>query len=252
MFKNVNLKDALENERQLANDRFALQVAYRAFDILNEEVYREREIQKRIFSTSAVKLANSIHLEESRVFQLSEIKGLCIKYRLRFLEASKFKNALPYEAILKVKKLEQKLGKELSSFRIVAPAESFVLEDCEKDPLLFASMADGSFYLIHQWGKDMHWSRKWLMFPSRNVYTLGSTILSTSLMLALMIPTSFIEHSVSGNAGIARLAFFLWSFIGISSLVACAGLALCKNVSTEEWNSPFFKHAGSRRQSKPL
>lgn len=244
MFNDVNLRDALIRQRELAREKGALKFVYDVFDVLNEEVYSEYNIRARVGNSNCSNTLPQMKiksLDEERLFSIDEIRKICIKYRLRFLDSALFKGELPHEAVAKIKELEKVHGCVLQNFKIVAPSEMFRLEDCDKDPLLFVQLDNGIYYLVHHWGADLSWHRKLLVFPFRSFLTLTLSIFSVSVLLSLLIPTSFIEGTVMGDEGFARMTFFLWAFVSIVASVSYIGLAFFKNVSSRQWNSPFFK-----------
>ncbi|RYG29298.1 MAG: hypothetical protein EOO01_38420, partial [Chitinophagaceae bacterium] len=106
-------------------------------------------------------------LDQERIFHLDQIREICIRYRLRFLESSRFSDGIPPEAVSKVQELEREHGCDISGFRIVAPASAFKLMNVN-DPLLFAPVSNGYYYLVHQWGKDLSIWRKYRNWPIRN------------------------------------------------------------------------------------
>ncbi|MCB0761468.1 MAG: hypothetical protein KDC12_08105 [Flavobacteriales bacterium] len=243
MFRNVNLKDALIREKEITREQGAMRFVYQVFNLLNDEVYADHDILKRVHTRSEGKSYPNIQvalLDEERIFTLDEIRNICVKYRLRFLDAALLKSEIPHEAIAQIKTFERKHGCQIQQFRVIAPSEMFQLEDCDKDPLLFVELESGIFYLIHQWGSDMSWYRKLVMFPFRSFVSLILTIVTTSTVLSLLVPTSFVT-SQSGSPGLARFAFFLWAFVSIVAVVSYVGLAFFKSTSSAQWNSPFFK-----------
>lgn len=241
LFRNVNLREALERERRIVREGGAVRLLYQAFDILNDEVYKERDIRNRVLGSKCDEdIIDFRRFDEERIFSVGEIKSICIKYRLRFLDGQHFKSELPYEAVRIIKNLEEQHKTQFSNFKIVAPSEAFELQDCDKDPLLFISLGNDLYYLVHQWGRDMAWYRKFLVFPFRNFITLGSTILGSSALLSILIPTQFIQPEF-GSVTFARFAFFMWSFLCLTAIVSYVGFAFFKNISVAQWNNPFFK-----------
>ena len=103
-------------------------------------------------------------LHTDKIFHIKDIKTLCINYRLRFLDAHFFKGDFPEEAISKIRELEKIHRSKLTGFKIVAPSKLLKLENLD-DPLLFASMGNDYFYLIHKWGNDLKWYRRLLVLP---------------------------------------------------------------------------------------
>ena len=132
-------------------------------------------------------------LETERIYQLDQIKEICINYRLRFLDSKYFKGELPYEAILKIKSLEKKHNTKLNGFKIIAPSKLFKLENAD-DPLLFAPIGNGYYYLIHKWGNDLNPFRKILMWPYKS---FGNLIIAT--LLVSLIATGLFPEGVFSN-----------------------------------------------------
>jgi hypothetical protein len=218
------------------------EIIIEAFSVLHEEVYREERIKKALRSKNKeFTPLNWQGVDLDRVYSHNEIKKLCIHFRLRFLDSRQFKNEIPFEAITLLKQLENQLGTELNRHFIVAPSEAFTLEDCDKDPLLFIQVSDKYFYLVHAWGNDLEWFRKWVMFPLRSFTTLGLSMGVVSLILALALPIEFFVNDLNQSTGFARFAFFAWNFVSMSAIVTYIGFAFFKNVSFNQWNSPFFK-----------
>lgn len=129
------------------------------------------------------------HLPQERIFTKDAIKTLCLKYNLRFLHTSLYKGSLDSQLPEKIEELRKANGGSLpgegemecvhsmklktgewtrierpstAQFRIAAPAESFALQPRPIDPLLFCRLGDDQFYLVHKWGSDISWSRRWL------------------------------------------------------------------------------------------
>ena len=109
---------------------------------------KEQLLQITIISTNNFEIGA---LETNRVYHIDDIKKICISYRLRFLNSQLFKADLPYEAIQNIKDLEKTHETSLSGFKIMAPSKLFKLANAD-DPLLFAPIENGYYYLIHKWG----------------------------------------------------------------------------------------------------
>jgi len=103
-------------------------------------------------------------IESHRIYHLDQIREVCIDYRLRFLDIKYFKNDLPESAYQAINKIETDHGTVLTEFKIMAPSALFKLER-KDDPLLFVSMGNNYYYLVHKWGNDLHPLRKLLMWP---------------------------------------------------------------------------------------
>ena len=115
----------------------------------NEE-NKEAEILKRIEGDPNFNWQLVEQLDAENIYTLDQIRSICVKYRLRFLDSNYFKGEIPFEAVSKIKELEKELGKPLNGFKIVAPKELFRLEDKDSDPLLFLQLTENQFYFIHK------------------------------------------------------------------------------------------------------
>lgn len=175
-------------------------------------------------------------LETDRIFHIDQIKEICIDYRLRFLNSSYFKGAIPQKAIQKIKHLEKEHGIEIKGFKIMAPSKLFKLED-KDDPLLFAPIGNDYFYLIHKWGNDLHPLRKLLVWPFKNIANLTVLVLLISYFVTLMVPNGLFSKNNS-TAEFWIIYFFM--FKCIASVVIFYGFALGKNFNPAIWNSKYF------------
>ncbi|HAF79222.1 MAG TPA: hypothetical protein DCG42_18090 [Maribacter sp.] len=175
-------------------------------------------------------------LKSDKIYHTKEIKQICIDYRLRFLDTKYFKGTIPAEGLSKIKALEKEHDTEIKGFKIIAPSKLFKLED-KDDPLLFAPIGNGYYYLIHQWGNDLHPFRKLLMWPFKNMANLIILVLLISFLVTLMIPNGLFSKS-STNAQFWILYFFM--FKCIASVVIFYGFALGKNFSPAIWNSKYY------------
>ena len=175
-------------------------------------------------------------LKSDKIYHTKEIKQICIDYRLRFLDTKYFKGTIPAEGLSKIKALEKEHDTEIKGFKIIAPSKLFKLED-KDDPLLFAPIGNGYYYLIHQWGNDLHPFRKLLMWPLKYLANLIILVLLISFLVTLMIPNGLFSKS-STNAQFWILYFFM--FKCIASVVIFYGFALGKNFSPAIWNSKYY------------
>jgi len=98
---------------------------------------------------------------QDRVFHISQIEGVCKKYRLRFLPTQKYKGVIDKDLANRILTFEIAYNLKCNEHntKIIAPMESFKLEKKPKDPLMFYEINNEYFYLIHKWGNDLHLSR---------------------------------------------------------------------------------------------
>ena len=175
-------------------------------------------------------------LETDRIFHIDQIRKTCIDFRLRFLDSKYFKGPIPKSAVQRIKRLEEEHGIELKGFKIMAPSKLFKLAD-KDDPLLFAPISNGYYYLIHKWGNDLHPLRKILVWPFRNIINLSLFVLVVSYFCTLMVPEGLFAKS-SGNSEFWIVFFFM--FKSLAAVVIFYGFALGKNFNPAIWNSKYF------------
>ncbi|WP_028376108.1 hypothetical protein [Leeuwenhoekiella sp. MAR_2009_132] len=176
-------------------------------------------------------------LDSKRIFHEKSIQKICIDYRLRFLDSRFFKGAFPQEALTEIANLEQTHNLSLSGFKIMAPSKMFVLNKTD-DPLLFAPMGNGYYYLIHKWGNDLHPLRKLLMWPFKNFENLIFTILLSSVIATMLVPDGLFTREQSFSQDVM---VFFFMFKSIAAVVLFYGFALGKNFNNAIWKCKFDK-----------
>ncbi len=175
-------------------------------------------------------------LETSRIFHLDHIYRLCVDYRLRFLDSVLFKADVPYEALIEIKDLEKAHGTSLRGFKIVAPSKAFKLRNAD-DPLLFAPIGNGYYYLIHKWVNDLNPFRKLLMWPFKTLENFIFLLLISSFLTALLIPEGMFSREQTSTEFFMLFFFVFKWFAGLSIFY---GFKMGKNFSTEIWNSKYY------------
>lgn len=237
LLKRTNIESKLQDlqSKHYGNNDVLQQVRR----ILEEDDKKDQRILSEVFSGNTAD-TNGLDidlLETNRIYHIDAIKSICIDYRLRFLETRYFKGDLPIEAIQEIKSLENEHDVELKGFRIMAPSKLFKLNKTD-DPLLFAPIGNGYYYLIHTWGNDLHPLRKWLMMPFRNFETLAFTTLAISFLATFLVPNGLFSPETSASE-FWMLFFFM--FKSIAAVVIFYGFALGKNFNIAIWNCRYNK-----------
>lgn len=206
--------------------------------ILDANIHSTDTITQRITTSDGRKVNHFVfdELETSRIFHIDQIKTICIDYRLRFLSSKYFKGSIPKAALAEVERLEKLHNTEISGFKIMAPSKLFKLED-KDDPLMFAPIGNGYYYLIHKWGNDLHPLRKILVWPFKNIVNLGITTLFISYLVTLLVPSGLFSKNDS-TAEFWMMFFFM--FKSIAAIVIFYGFALGKNFNPVIWNSKYY------------
>jgi len=208
-----------------------------------QRIFSENEKRRDEIILSLTEKSNEIEnhfnfdlLETKHIFQIEDIKNLCITYRLRFLDSHYFKGDFPEEAISEIRSLENKHNITLKNFKIIAPAKLLKLENAD-DPLLFAPMGNDYFYLIHKWGNDLHPFRKLQMWPYKSFDNLVFTVFLLSILLTAIAPM----HWFSKNPGIAEYLFLgIFIFKAVAGMVLFYGFSKGKNFNGAIWNSKYY------------
>ena len=176
-------------------------------------------------------------LDPKCLYHINDIKNLCVTYRLRFLDVRYFKNELPTGAKVAIKDLEAKHDISLDSLKIMAPSKMFALQNAD-DPLLFAPVYGGYYYLVHKWGNDLHPLRKWLVWPFKSFENLIFTVLLVSLLVTWMLPMELFSKTQSSIS--ESFMLFLFTFKAVGAIVLYYGFAKGKNFNSAIWNSKYY------------
>lgn len=238
LLERINLQHQLEKVRKKETSEEALLEDVRK--ILHEEEIIVQEILDRVnHGVPDDGEGNNLKfddLESDRIFHLSQIKNICISYRLRFLNTRYYKDALPQDAIAAIKKMEDIHETKLKGFKIMAPAQYFKLENAD-DPMLFVPLGNNYFYLIHKWGRDMHPLRKLIMWPLKDLEHLIIFSFFSSFLLAFGVRELFFHRFQETSEFIV---IFMYTFKSLIALIFFYGISMGKNFSSGNWNSKFF------------
>ncbi len=234
--KRTNIESRLSGARTASIDETRL--LEEVYEILRKDEAQEQRISENLKGgkNSRGNAFDFELLDTSKIYHLDQIRETCINYRLRFLDIRYFKGEVPREGISKIKALEKEHGIEIKGFKLMAPSKLFKLED-KDDPLLFAPIGNGYYYLIHTWGNDLHPLRKMLVWPFKNVINLAAVVVLISMLATLMVPSGL--FSKSGTAAEFWIIFF-FMFKSIAAVVIFYGFALGKNFNPAIWNSKYF------------
>ncbi len=239
LLKPTNIEERLQRFRSKASPEDLLLSEVRS--ILQTVEQDHSRIKEELETSSKKNESNALVfdlLDTDKIYHIDHISTICINYRLRFLETTYFKGEVPQEAINKIRELESKHQTTLNGFKVIAPSKSFRLENPD-DPLLFAPIGNGYYYLVHKWGNDLHPLRRWLMLPFKSFENLMMLIILTSYLLTLMVPVGLFSKNENSTVEFWMLFFFIFKMV--ASIVLFYGFALGKNFNTAIWNSRYRK-----------
>ncbi len=237
MFSNINLTNELTKTRVKKRSQEDVLID-EVKNILSSDLIKENKILGNLkFYNKSFELLDESDINPSLIFSLEEIKNICIKYRLRFLDSQFYKDEFPFEAVLKIKDLNTEFHKDLKGFKILAQAEAFSKKEKDLPCLLFAPTINGNFYLIHGWGAEYKWYRKPLLFPLRTFETLMLSLTTFTLLVDISIPVRFITLDESAPYWCGyRVATYFHLLIFFTGFTAYATFAFNKNFSKSNWN----------------
>ena len=201
-----------------------------------QELNKVKAVDQAPLTTSTLNNFDLDKLESNRVYHISQIKKTCIDFRLRFLDATLFKGGFPVEAVSQIKSIEATHNTALSDLKIMAPSKLFKLENAD-DPLLFAPMGNGYYYLIHQWGDDLHPFRKAMVWPFKNIITACISLLVFSFFLSFFVPMSLFTPNPTTSDFIMIYFFMLKA---VAEIVIYYTFARGKNFNRAIWNSKYY------------
>ena len=133
----VNLHQKLSDQRSKNETSAHLDVLDGFKTLLNAPSDGARILENLFESTGDLESLNFDALETERIYHISDIKKLCVDYRLRFLDSKHFNGTFPAEALDAVKDFEAAQGREIKGFKMIAPAGMFKL--AEKDMIHYFS-----------------------------------------------------------------------------------------------------------------
>lgn len=237
MLKEVNLQEKLLKERAKSLKKDEVVVwAQQIFKDLEQA--RSKTLQK--LETSNKEVQNNFNfnkVDADNIFHIDQIKKICIDYRLRFLDTQFFKGDYPEEVISKIHELEKAHNTQLNGFKIIAPSKLFVLKKAD-DPLLFAPMGNGYYYLVHKWGNDLHPLRKYKVWSFKNVGNLAVLLLTLSFLISFSIKDFVFNQQASGVYALVLFLFIFKFGVGFTLLY---GISSGKNFNEYIWQSQYNK-----------
>jgi hypothetical protein len=235
MIARTNVEDRLKKHRsrQISESDLLAEIK----NLLDQDDLKDASILSQLQSSNE-RHHNALDidlLDTDRIYHVEHIKAICIDYRLRFLDSKLFKGKIPYEAVIKIKELEKEHKTTIDGFKIMAPSKLFKLENAD-DPLLFAPIGNGYYYLIHKWGNDLSPFRKIAVLPFKNFENLMLLTALVSLIASFFVPKGLLSIETSG---VQFLLIFLFMFKSVAAVVLYYSFAAGKNFNTAIWDSKY-------------
>ncbi len=236
IFDKVNITDELKKQRAQFPS-----LLKEVNEVLLQSAHSDEELLNRLKDNRDAGTEEIIIAENDldNIYSINEIEKICINYRLRFLDSKYFKQEFPYDAIVRINEFEKRYNTKIKRFKIIAPDKAFDLIDVNQDPLLFAQLSNNTFYLLHQWGKDIVWYRKFLFLPIRDIYTYFYSIIVLAVLFAFSIPFSWLQVQPDNEMYI-RLWLAMHCTIGFFFFILFLGATSQSSFSSMSWKSKYF------------
>ncbi len=208
-----------------------------AKQLLRRDLFSEQKILQNLKAYNSSKdLLDEEGLEKENLFDLKDIRTICVKYRLRFLDSEFYASEIPFAAIAGIKALNQKQYKNLKHFKVLGSREALTGKK-DEEVLLFCKTLDENYYLIHRWGKPLNWNRRIFTWPLRNFENLFISVAVITALIAIVLPTGLIslDENIGYFSGF-RLAAFFHLLIFNFGVTAYITFAFNKNFSSSVWS----------------
>ncbi len=237
MFKHTDIQQQLSRFREKQKDK-GDNLVLEAQRILQQDLFTEKKILSNLGQYNrSFETLDEESLDDNLIFSPAEIKKVCIHFRLKFLESKHYKPEISYEAVLRIKGLNNQFAKKIKEFKIMAPAESFTQKENAEESVLFAGTNYGNYYLIHRWGNALPWHRQLRYWHMRYFENLFFSVIAFTLLVALSLPIGFItlDNKAEYWSGYRAAAFFHLLIFNMG-VTAYTTFAFAKNFSSTVWN----------------
>lgn len=237
MFQGYDIKEELQKYKlnKVNPGDFIIEEVHK---ILAKSLFKEQNILNNLKNyNKSFALLDEETLDRSLIFKPGELKAVCINLRLKFLDSQAYRFDVPYEAVLKIKHLNEVQKKDLDGFKIMGMAGAFRKQLPNANFALFAPTVMGNYYLVHHWGTKLKWYKKLMAFPLRNFEMLMITVISFVLIVTLCLPTYLItlDREATYWCGY-RIGIFFHLLIFFSGFTAYILVGFNKRFSGTVWD----------------
>src|SRR4051812_16016048 len=160
MFEGTDIEQELSKLRSSMRSHED-QLIIEAKRILKKDLFAESKILENLRQyNKSYEVIDEEDVDAGLVFTPAEIKKIAVLYRLKFLESKIYKPEIPYEAVLKIKYLNDTYYKEIKLFKMLALPEAFKNKASTATSVLFVKTNYDNYYLVHRWGGKLKLERK--------------------------------------------------------------------------------------------
>lgn len=194
--------------------------------LLIDEYNKQKELDTSILNrvglnnvlTVGSRIENKINLNElqiekfdrTKVFNIKQIEKICDKYYLKFLPTKFYNGSIDSELPNKISEFETTYSVTCYSDKsfILAPRNSFQLEEKPKDPLFFYKINDEYYYLIHKWGNDLSILNRFKSILSKKITTIVFYLFML-FCVNCIFKSTYIENKIIFNGLYIIISFFV-------------------------------------------
>jgi hypothetical protein len=212
------------------------QVLQETYEILGTEQRKDDVLAAVVLSSRGHHPNRIARLDPTRVYSLEALEAMCVQYRLRFLDAGRFKGNLSPRAIYELRHLEYRSEAPLKGFKIMAPAVGFKRPKTDLDPLLFVGVGAEHYYLVHKGKLDITPWRAVMAWPFRSPWQLAAVVLVLAGALSLLVPNAWMGSLSPEHWGGYRLTALLFSSMVLASITSFCWFTFGGKFSREVWN----------------
>jgi len=168
------------------------------------------------------------------IYNINQIKNICIDYHLRFLPSVNYTGSFDVELARKIKQFSNDAKIELNEwnlnrkFFIMAPEEMFMLRE-EKyirkkqlDPIIFYKIDEYHYRMVHKWGNDFTIFRlldglRWKSYWSHMWFNMFMLMPIVGFVFAMIFGIDDITYYTKTSAFIITFFSFIfsWLFFGV-------------------------------------
>lgn len=217
------------------------QVLQEVHDVLEAEQRKDDLLSAVVLSSTGDHINHIQRLDPDRVYSEEAIRRMCVTYKLRFLDAGRFKGPLPPRALYELRRLELRSPLPLKGFKVMAPASRFKLCDSNADPFLFVAVGLKHYYLVHRWGAPLSFWRVLAAWPWRGAAELAVSVFALAVLAAGLLPNKVIGADPAWAWwGAHRVLALLWTTMIFASFTVFAWFAFFGKFSRQAWKDHRF------------
>ncbi len=176
-------------------------------------------------------------LNPQQLYNISNIRELALQYRLYFISDSQLKSEWPDIIKFKVEHYNLVQNKGIKNVYFLTESKDRNRLSNPYETLAFLKTEQGQFFLIHVWGKPYAKFRHWIHWPLKSAASFAWTIVTFTLMLALILPTEWITLDINATYWSGyRLGTFFHLLIFNTGFGVFSWMAFTKGFSKSVWD----------------